>query len=220
MGVLDIRLTTKSGKIVYIELQVEKNTNMRNRILYYSSRNVSDQLNWGDDYNKLHQVISIVICGHKLLEEEESYINDYELRNVQGRSFTKMQKVIIIELPKLPKTADGEIWPWLKFFKCKKKEEFEMLAKKYPELIKAVIVAKKIAFRDKWRHTLLDWQMRKMDERQFKRQWKEEGREEGRDAEKYEIARNLLAEGSNHEFVQKITGLNLEIIRKLSLKQK
>ena len=45
-----------------------------------------------------------------------------------------------------------------------------------------------------------------------------EGREEGRQEllkEKLTIARNLLAEGSTPEFVQKITGLSLEEIEKL-----
>ena len=60
-GIVDIKITTKSGKIIHIELQVEKRTNMRNRILYYAARQIGDQLKWGDDYNKLHQVISIVI---------------------------------------------------------------------------------------------------------------------------------------------------------------
>ena len=43
----------------------------------------------------------------------------------------------------------------------------------------------------------------------------EEAWEDGRDNEKLEIARNLLAEGSTPDFVQKITGLSLEEIEKL-----
>jgi predicted transposase/invertase (TIGR01784 family) len=39
--------------------------------------------------------------------------------------------------------------------------------------------------------------------------------EEGREEEKLEIARNLLAEGSTLEFVQKITGLDIETIENL-----
>ena len=45
-----------------------------------------------------------------------------------------------------------------------------------------------------------------------------EGREEGRQEllkEKLTIARNLLAEGSTPEFIQKITGLSLDEIAKL-----
>ena len=45
-----------------------------------------------------------------------------------------------------------------------------------------------------------------------KKVWYEDGREEG----KQEIARNLLAEGSSPEFVQKITGLDMETILNLN----
>ena len=44
---------------------------------------------------------------------------------------------------------------------------------------------------------------------------REEAWEDGRANEKLEIARNLLAEGSTPEFVQKITGLSIEEIAKL-----
>ena len=43
----------------------------------------------------------------------------------------------------------------------------------------------------------------------------EDGHEEGRADEKLQIARNLLAEGSTPDFVQKITGLSIEEIGKL-----
>ena len=41
------------------------------------------------------------------------------------------------------------------------------------------------------------------------------GREEGRVDEREEIARNALAEGATPEFVQKITGFDLETIKNL-----
>ena len=43
----------------------------------------------------------------------------------------------------------------------------------------------------------------------------EKGREEGRVTEKLEIARNLLAKGATPEFVDDITGLNIETIKNL-----
>jgi len=42
--------------------------------------------------------------------------------------------------------------------------------------------------------------------------------EKGRMASREEIARNALAEGSSIEFVQKITGLDLETIKSLQTK--
>ena len=45
--------------------------------------------------------------------------------------------------------------------------------------------------------------------------WREEAWEEGREERELEIARNALAEGSAVEFIQKITGLSLETVKKL-----
>jgi predicted transposase YdaD len=46
----------------------------------------------------------------------------------------------------------------------------------------------------------------------------EEGREEGGEKRAEEIARNLLAEGSTPEFVQKTTRLDIDTIKKLQAK--
>ena len=179
-GIVDLKLSTKSGKVIHIELQVEKRANLRNRILYYASRLVGDQLRWGDDYKKLNQVISIVICNHNLLEEENSYINVYELRNEEKRSFTNLLKVVILELPKIPEDKDRAVWPWLKFFTCKEKEEYEMLVRKHPELKDAVFCAKKMSVFEKWRDIQFHKNLWKADERALLEQAMIDGRAEGR----------------------------------------
>jgi len=178
-GIVDIKLESKSGKIFHIELQVEKKANMRSRVTYYSARLIGDQLKWGDDYRKLHHVISIVICDHVLLEEESAYMNVYTLKNDKNRSFTDLLKVVIIELPKLPEDEDGAIWRWLRFLKCKKKEEYEMLAKKYPELKKPINCARKMTIFEKFRDYQFHRNLRRIDDLCEKEQWMIDGRAEG-----------------------------------------
>jgi len=178
-GIVDIKLETKSGKIIHIELQVEKRANMKNRILYYGARLIGDQLKWGEDYDKINHVISIVICDHVLVKEETSYINVYELRNEQNRSFTDKLKVVIIELPKLTENCDSEIWPWLKFLKCTKKEEYEMLTKKYPQLKNPVNCARRMGLMESIKHYYFHRNLAKTDERMLHLQWKLDGKEEG-----------------------------------------
>jgi len=195
-SVVDIKLSTKSGKIIHVELQVEKKTNLRDRILYYAVRLIGDQLRWGDDYSKLHQVISVVICDHNLLWEEENYINEYQLRNKYSRAFTDKLKVVIIELPKLPKEEDSPAWRWLQFLKSKKKEEFEMLKKKYPELEKPIFCMRKMSMLEKWRDIRFHKNLWKADEKALRRQWQMDAREEIMADSKLEIARNLQAKGS------------------------
>ena len=41
MGVVDLKLSTKSGRIIHIELQVNKSSNLRSRILYYASLEIN-----------------------------------------------------------------------------------------------------------------------------------------------------------------------------------
>ena len=201
-GIVDLKLTTKSGKIIHIELQVEKRINLRNRILYYASRLIGDQLRWGEDYNKLNQVISIVICNHNLLEEESSYINIYELRNEENRSFTNQLKVVILELPKIPEDKDKAVWPWLKLFTCKEKEEYEMLAKKHPELKKAVYCAKRMSLLEELRDIRFHKNLWKADEKALREQIMIDGRAEGR-AEERQRFLSLLDQGLSVEEIRK-----------------
>jgi len=235
-GIVDLKLSTKSEKIIHIELQVEKRTNLRSRMLYYTSKLIVDQINWGEDYNKLHQVISILICDHNLLEEENSYINVYELRNEENRSFTELLRIIILELPKLPKSAvDKKVWQWLKFLKCTKKEEFEMLALKYPELEKAVFCVKNMSLIDKWKDIRFHKNLWKIDEKNLFEQAKldghAEGKTEGREEglaegiekghaqgiaeDKLEVAKKALAKGLSVEIIHDITELDIETIQHL-----
>jgi predicted transposase/invertase (TIGR01784 family) len=178
-GIVDVLLTTKSGKIIHIEMQVNKAPNLRSRILYYATRIFDRQLKKGNDFGKLHQVISIMICDHILLEEESSYLNVYELRNVYNNRFTDLLQVVIIELPKVPDTADGQLWPWLKFFKCTSVEEFNMLTKNHPKLKKAVDCTQRMSFFEKLDWALFDLEMRKRDEREWKQYVREEAIAEG-----------------------------------------
>ena len=221
-SIVDLKLSTKSGKTIHIDLQVEKRVNLRSRILYYAAKLIESQLKLGDDYDKLHQVISIVICDHNLLEEEASYINEYELRNKKNHLFTKLLKIVILELPKLPEKEDSGVWRWLRFLRCRKKEEYEMLKLKYPELEKPIFCAKEMSFLERWRDIRFHKRLWKTDERmlflQAQIDGKAEGKAEGLAESKrktLEIARNLLAEGLTPEFVQKTTGLDLEEIEKL-----
>jgi predicted transposase/invertase (TIGR01784 family) len=217
-GIVDLKFTAKSGKVIHIELQVEKRDNMKNRVMYYGARLIGDQLKWGEDYNELHQVISIVICDHVLLEEEPSYINFYELRNEANRPFTDLFKLAIMELPKLPEEDGSKLWPWLRFLKSTRKEEFEMLAKRYPELEKPVYCAKRLSLREEWRDFWFHEHLRRMDERALKKQWHIDGRAEGRveglaegiQQEKMETARKMKALGYSAQQIAEITGISAD----------
>jgi len=225
-GIVDLRLDTKSGRVIHIEMQVEKTGNLRSRILYYAARLLAEQLKEKEDFSSLHQVISILICNHELLEEEKSYINEYILRNNENRCFTDLLKVIILELPKVPKEEDSAVWPWLQFLKSKSLEDYKMLVKKHPELKQATVCAQKVSFRERLRITLFDLEMRRRDEREWKKFVIEEARKEAREKireetreeireEVLKIAHKMKENGISPEQIQTITNLPPEEIARL-----
>jgi predicted transposase/invertase (TIGR01784 family) len=112
---------------------------MIHRVLYYQGRMISDQIHSGEPFYRIHQVISVIILDYNLLPGED-YINTFEFRNIKtGEAFTELQKIVIIELRKLPVEDDGTaVWPHLRFFTCKTEEEMTMMVTSYPEVQGAV----------------------------------------------------------------------------------
>jgi predicted transposase/invertase (TIGR01784 family) len=135
-GIVDLRLSTAGGRQISVELQVLPYKAMMERIVYYNARITADQMKSGLRYETLRQSISVVITNYDLLPGEPSYLNRIELRNREsGALFTDLQQYVMLELSKLPEEDDGQaVWPYLKFFKCRRQEEFEMLWKRHPEV--------------------------------------------------------------------------------------
>ena len=234
-SIVDILLQTKSGRFIQIELQVEKESNFRGRILHYAAQIFSRQLRKGSNYGKLHQVISIVICDHILLEDEDNYFNVFELRNARNKLFTDLLQVVILELPKVPETEDSPLWPWLKFLKCENMEECKMLAKRHPELKKAADNVIHFSFWDRLEWTMILRERRRREYLQMKADIREEaiaeglaegkakglaegkaeGNAEGHVNEKFEIARKMKEMNYPISQITEITGLSVIEIEKI-----
>jgi predicted transposase/invertase (TIGR01784 family) len=181
-GILDIQLTTTSGRMVEVEVQVKPNKALVQRILYYHAKMITGQMKSGFDYDKIRQTVSVLITDHILLPDEAPYMNTYELRNIEsGGQFTELQRFVILDLPKLPEIDDGQaIWPQLRFFKCRSKEDFDMLLKKHPEVQPVVAEYQRISWSEKRRRIAEYKGMQRQDELMALEYAKDEGRELGR----------------------------------------
>jgi predicted transposase/invertase (TIGR01784 family) len=219
-GILDIRLTTTTGRIVNVEVQVEPQKAMLQRIIYYHAKMITEQMKSGFEYDKIRQTISVVITNYVLLPGETQYMNTYELRNSEsGGLFTDLQKFVILELPKVPETDDGqEIWPQLRFFKCRTKEDFQMLLKRHPEVQPVVAEYQRISWSEK-RRKIADYKEKiRRDEWARTEYVRDEGREQGRAEGVQKTAKNFLDMGLSPEQVAKGTGLDLAAVTKLAEK--
>jgi predicted transposase/invertase (TIGR01784 family) len=136
LGVLDVKAYTTTNKVIDIEIQVKKDPDMRERVAIYTAKMLSEQIKRGEDYGKIRQAVSIIIADFEMVPEEKDYLNRYSLRNIKsGKPFTETLEIVTIELGKLPGRDDqSAVYPWLKFLKCRSREECEMLAETKPEV--------------------------------------------------------------------------------------
>ena len=57
LGILDVKLKLKSGKIINIEIQVDPMPFMESRILFYVSKSITEQVGEGDQYDIKSKVL-------------------------------------------------------------------------------------------------------------------------------------------------------------------
>ena len=180
-GVLDIKVVIRSKKTINVEMQQKKVAHLRERIVFYCSGMVKEQITSGDDYDKIKRVISIAITNHVAIPEDDAYHHRYTLYDPETRSeFTDLIEVHVIELPKLPKIDDGsELWRWSKFLTVKSKEELAMVAKKSPSLKKAADRLLSVSRDMRVRARLASQELFEMDRRIEMREAREKGLKNG-----------------------------------------
>ncbi len=180
-GVLDIKVTLRSKKTVNVEMQREKFTHIRERVLYYCAGMIKEQVVKGDKYGKIKRVVSITITNHVVIPEDNEYHHRYTLFDPKtGSEFTDLLEVHLIELPKMPQTGDGsDMWWWMKFMTINTKEGLDMIVKKKPSLKKAAERLWTVSVDNSVRARLASIEKYEMDQRTLRSEAVEEGLEEG-----------------------------------------
>jgi predicted transposase/invertase (TIGR01784 family) len=205
-GVLDIKIRVRSKKVIDVEMQKEKITHLRERVVFYTSGMIREQAVSGDDYENIKRVISVIITNHPVIAGDNAYHHRYTLYDPETRSeFTDLIEIHILELPKLPKTEDGsDLWNWMKFLTAKTKKELEMIAEKSPTLEKAAKSLLEFSEDEVARYRLERMRLAATDERLRREEAVAKGREEGMD--------KII------ELIEK--GLSVDEIKKIRLQDK
>lgn len=228
-GVLDVKIQTKIGKKIDVEIQVQPETPMRERLIYYLAKMITEQIRTGDDYAVIKRAISVVITDFELIPHSSAYHHVFRLYDRQHESeFSDILEVNTLELPKLPKEQErSALYDWLQFFKVRKEEELTRLAEKNPMIHRAVGVLQKLSADERTRMLAEKREMLRMDiaattknaaKMGFERgmaEGKAEGKAEGRAETITEIVSKLLALSMPIDAVAAATGLSREEIETL-----
>jgi predicted transposase/invertase (TIGR01784 family) len=226
LGIVDVKVQTKTGKIIDIEIQVNPVKSIGKRLSFYKSKLIVEQIGKGELYNVIQKVICICITNYVLFSETPDYFNHFRFYNPEnGLCFEDIpEEVYTLELAKVPGRDDGTPgWEWARFFLARGEEEFEMVAQRNPEIRKAVDSLYELSADEKVR---AEYEMRQkawrdrasQNEGYYQdgvRAGRQEGRQEGEQRKAVAVARRMKAHGRPIDEIAEDTGLDAETIRGL-----
>jgi predicted transposase/invertase (TIGR01784 family) len=121
MTILDVKVVDKRGVTFIVEMQIEHTVAVKKRFTYYTAKAYASQIERGDEYPKLNQVIFIGILDFTLFPHNDNYLSRHQvLDTVTHRQELTDLEFNFIELPKFTKKADemGTVLDkWIYFIK-------------------------------------------------------------------------------------------------------
>jgi predicted transposase/invertase (TIGR01784 family) len=163
----------------------------------------------------IQKVICVCITSYELFGGVEEYVNCFRFYNRKnGLCFEEIpEEVYTVELAKVPGKDDGSAgWKWTQFLRSRRREEFEMVAGKDPEIRKAVESLYELSgdekVRAEYEKRQKAWRDRMSQNEGYYLDGVQKGRQEGRQESMLEIARNLKSLGVSSDKIAQATGLN------------
>jgi predicted transposase/invertase (TIGR01784 family) len=181
-AVLDVKLYTKSKKIVHIEIQLQVTAALKKRILFYTSKLITEQIGSGSNYNEIQNVISIIITDQTLIHDDNIYRHRFTFHDCEAKiNFSDLVEINTIELDKLPEATDGSpLYDWAKFIDAQTEEELTMIAERNPQVKEAVVKLRRLSADEQARWEYETKEKIRMDTAMFEQWAREEGMQEGR----------------------------------------
>jgi len=212
---LDIKARDKRGVTFMVEMQLENVEGVLKRFAYYVTKMYSSQIQKGEDYPLLNQVIFIGILDFKTFKGKE-YLTTHQILNTKTHEQEfKDIELNFIELPKF-KQKLGELSTvlekWVYFIKYA--EELEVVPENadFAELKEAYEEANQF----NWQPDELEYYenvgMRRQDERGAIAL----ALKEGLRIKAVETAHKMLAKGYDLAEIAELTGLSLDELAQLS----
>jgi predicted transposase/invertase (TIGR01784 family) len=99
-SILDVRATDERDISYIVEMQVEEPDGFDKRVQYYTAKQYSSQIEIGEDYPKLNQVIFIGILNFKFFEGTDYLTKHLIINQKTGNQELKDIEFNFIELPK------------------------------------------------------------------------------------------------------------------------
>ncbi|MBF0318091.1 MAG: Rpn family recombination-promoting nuclease/putative transposase, partial [Nitrospirae bacterium] len=180
--ILDIRAVDKRKVTFIVEIQVQKRMGFQKRVLYYTSKAYVDQLDKGEDYSNLKQVIFIGIVDFNIFEGSDYLTRHRILNTATLKQELKDLEFSFIELPKFTKNEneiENVIDKWIYFIKNASSLKLIPASANFDEIKEAYEIATEMLWDKQELKVYEYWQIRSQDEMGAFMQGKIEGKIEG-----------------------------------------
>lgn len=212
---LDIKATDGRGVTFIIEMQVEYVPSFLKRFLYYTSKAYVAQIERGEDYPRLNQVIFIGILDFVAFAGE-AYLTRHTFRNEQtGKQEITDLELNFIELPKFTKReaeVETVLDQWLYFITNASDLEVIPASVDVPPVRSAYEAANRFGWSADDMEMYLNRGIKIQDERGALQAAEERGEARGRatgqEAAQAAIVGNMLAQGMERAQIALLTGLS------------
>ena len=232
---VDLLVKTQKGERIIIEVQCSRQYDYLNRIIYGTSKVITESIHKGEPYSEISKVISISILYFNLGEGEDYiYRGATQFKGLHQQDALKLSEEEIQAYNKLGIKTPGDILP--EYYLIRVDQFNQKITENLDEWIyllknaatKPEFKAKGIkAAEEKLLYIKLDDQERARYDAYVKDlhqeasmvdshygRGKRDGLEEGELKAKWETARNMHTEGMDYDLITRLTGLPLEDLAK------
>ena len=216
LGIVDLRVKTRSGQTIHVEIQRDPVPAMRERLIFYDSSLIAGQIGTGEEFRSLKRVISILITDYDLIHQSPLYHHCFTLYDRRAAvEFTDILEIRTLELTKIPEVPDVYLCHWLRFLRAETREELDMVATASPAIQKAT--ARVLELSDDERARLIsEYEFKARDYERARLDYAlEKGISKGRAEGRITFARNLLKRNRPIDEIAEDTGLSRDEIEKI-----
>ena len=108
LAILDILAVDALGRKFNIEVQRTNPSWLAERLTYYASTQLVEQISEGDNYTQLRPSIGICLLKAIAFRAPADYHHEFRLRTSSGLELTKCLEIHLLELPKYLRKSDNK----------------------------------------------------------------------------------------------------------------
>lgn len=221
-SIIDVLCTDQTGRQIIVEMQVAHTDGFEERAQYYAAKAYSSQLNKGEDYSKLKEVIFIAITDYMMFPDKKACKSNHIILDKEnGDHDLKAFSFTFIELPKFNKCLhelETIMDKWMYFFKNAKQtteKDLEKIIGSDDIIDRAYEELNRFSWSEPELNFYEQQEKRERDSRAILKASREEGHKEGRVEEKLAIAKNMLKLGMSFDDISKCTGIEEQELQNL-----